>query len=167
MQHYSCPTRLLDWTNSPFVALYFAVESLFHTDGALYIFHESLVDDIISQKFTRFKDLTEDDILGNHEINSIYTAMTSFQTERNIFQQGLFTISPNIMEDHEVIIDEILTNANYNGHHFKLIIPKELKIEFLARLKSMNISADILYRSLDGLGKSLAHIVDLRGWKNY
>lgn len=38
MQHYSCPTRLLDWTNSPFIALYFAVESKFETDGALFTF---------------------------------------------------------------------------------------------------------------------------------
>jgi hypothetical protein len=167
MQHYSCPTRLLDWTNSPFVALYFAVESSFDVDGALYIFHESLVDKIVREKFNKLSDLPTDHILGNLHINSIYAAWTTFQTERNIFQQGLFTVSPNMMVDHEVLIDEILTQANQKGHHFKLIIPKELKIEFLARLKSMNISADILYRSLDGLGKSLAHLVDFRGWRNY
>lgn len=37
MQHYSCPIRLLDWSRSPYVALYFTVNNNFHNDGALYV----------------------------------------------------------------------------------------------------------------------------------
>ena len=166
MQHYSCPTRLLDWTHSPFIALFFAVGSNFQSDGCVYLFNESLVDKSVGNRFKRFGDLEEEDLFGGHEINSIYAGITAFQTERNIFQQGLFTISPNIAADHERIIDEILTIEEKTGFHFKLIIPKELKIEFLARLRYMNISADVLYRSLDGLGQSLSNLIDIRGWKN-
>lgn len=35
-QHYGLPTRLLDWTYNPMVALYFACRSNFDKDGAIY-----------------------------------------------------------------------------------------------------------------------------------
>src|ERR1700687_5650335 len=37
MQHHGAPTRLLDWTLSPFVAAYFAVERLPDKDGAIFL----------------------------------------------------------------------------------------------------------------------------------
>jgi hypothetical protein len=37
MQHYGAPTRMIDFTKSPYIGLYFAVDSNWDRDGALYI----------------------------------------------------------------------------------------------------------------------------------
>src|SRR5690242_15177583 len=37
MQHYSCPTRLLDWTESALAGLFFAVREKADLDGALWM----------------------------------------------------------------------------------------------------------------------------------
>jgi FRG domain-containing protein len=37
MQHYGAPTRLLDWTENPLVALYFSVNEQLDQDGELWI----------------------------------------------------------------------------------------------------------------------------------
>ncbi|MBW8182913.1 FRG domain-containing protein [Shewanella nanhaiensis] len=43
-QHYSLPTRLLDWSTNPLVALYFAVEKDDATDGGIYAVPERVSD---------------------------------------------------------------------------------------------------------------------------
>ena len=44
MQHYGIPTRLLDWTENPLVALYFAVETHSQEDGALWILKPKMLN---------------------------------------------------------------------------------------------------------------------------
>ncbi len=91
--------------------------------------------------------------------NSIESMVTGKSTRRYHSQQALFTVSDNPLADQEAAIEalDIGTNSAY-----KIIIPKELKLELLQKLRSVNIKADILYPDAFGFGKELSNLAIIR-----
>ncbi len=56
MQQHGAPTRLLDWTTSAYVALYFAVCENFESDGSLWLFN---VHDLHTKKNFEIRNQAE------------------------------------------------------------------------------------------------------------
>jgi len=163
MQHYSCPTRLLDWSDSPFVGLYFAVEANFDSDAVLYLLNSVELE--VVNKIIFNSDVIKDNVeklFDNKDKDLVFPFISSFQCDRSITQKGTHTFATNIYGNHEKIIYDTFRTQGKENCFWKLKIPKELKLEFLARLKSMNIDASTLFLNLDGLGKSLKHIIDIK-----
>ncbi|MFT7035866.1 MAG: hypothetical protein ACJA2S_004390 [Cyclobacteriaceae bacterium] len=163
MQHYSCPTRVLDWSHSPYVALYFAIDNELKHDGKIYGFHNSNLNQM-NKKY--FEDLSEDLILENRGEPTVYPLMLARHNERTLSQQGVFTISNDIFADHYQLISNALSKENLKENAVEMTIPKELKIEFMARLRNMNINGLTLFPGLDGLGKSLHKLATIRAATN-
>jgi hypothetical protein len=165
MQHFSCPTRLLDWSESPYIALYFAVNENFEKDGAIFLWDYLRYRDKMNCKYKNHRDLKSKDILVHTDYDFLDIIYSLRKNNRIVRQQGSFSISNNILRYHDDVIIEAFENEEVSGL-FKIIIPKELKLECLAKLRTMNISAETLFPGLDGLGRSIKEHLQLRKWSS-
>jgi hypothetical protein len=165
MQHYSCPTRLLDWTQSPYVGLYFAVNDSFDLDGALFVWDWRHYKRNYKTVYPEQSEIPSTEILKFAKHNIIEMVFPIKMNERIVRQQGVFSVSNNILLNHDDLILTYAQNANKPCGLYKLEIPANLKFEFLARLKSMNISPESLFPGLDGLGRAIKETLLLRKWK--
>jgi len=166
MQHYGAPTRLLDWTRSPWVALYFSCVERFDDDGVLWCFNreavshktfgmpESLSEDEKVQHLTRFDHMTsaESPIEWAKRAAKASDVLASFQYEfsdiRATAQQSVFTISGTTGANHADAIDRLSKHDDY-----RIIIPSALKPRLLDLLWRMNIGALTLFPGLEGAGR--------------
>lgn len=162
LQHNSCPTRLLDWTMSPYVALYFASNQEPDKNGAIWHFNPAVIRGGQKDKYgnKEFEIKTDE-----KEPNLIYFIENSFHTERSFAQQSAFTICNDILRDH---VDPIIDMLGEQSKHYfcKFIIPANKKYDFLSQLHTMNITANSLFPGVDGLGKSIHELVRLRIQEN-
>ncbi len=164
MQHHSCPTRLLDWTLSPYVALYFAVQQHTASDGAVWVFPSSDLEAISTRQSGR---LSHDDtkVLETHEVKAVYPIESVYHSDRSAPQQAAFTLCTHVLGDHGVLIAEAFGEEKQRDPLHKVIVPGELKAECLSKLKTMNITPSSLFPGLDGLGKAVQDYVRLRVWR--
>lgn len=165
MQHYSCPTRLLDWSISPYVALYFAIRDNLNTDGALFIWDYLEYQKTVKRLHSGFKDFSLPELIEFTDFNYVQIALPTKKNERMYRQQGLFSVSNNLLRPHCEMIDDIHLKSSNESSLIKLTIPQDLKIEFLDRLRYMNITSNSLLPSLDGIGREIKETLILRKWK--
>lgn len=125
-QHHGLPTRLLDWTRNPLVALYFACTGANDTDAALYSLPApSLLN--TQQEPDPFK------------VEVVRLVLPPHVTNRLTAQSGLFTIHPE-------------PNQPLNNPGMVVtVIAAKMKGEFLESLFSYGIHQGTLFPELDGL----------------
>ena len=131
-QHHGLPTRLLDWSLSPLVAIYFAVSQDPNNDGALYVFYSS-----------GFSKQEEIDI---EKLKDVVAFFPAHATRRVFVQSGLFTVHPIDMPEW------------INSDIKKLIVPSQYKASITKRLFQYGIHQATLFPDLDGLARTIKFV---------
>ena len=154
MQHYGTPTRLLDFTFSYYVALYFALEHG-EDDAAVYcINHQAIKNDDDEQFGSKRLDIYANifDESNDPDEPFLLAFEPTFSNQRLLSQQGLFVATNSLDYTHE----DLLTAYELEDDDVqKVIIPKKLRYSGLRKLNQMNINSTNIYPGLDGFCKSL------------
>jgi hypothetical protein len=167
MQHYGAPTRILDWSHSPYVALYFAVVQHWEEDGAVWWFRVSAAENLMTRRFgadffAQSKAVFSQD--GDALWEPPKPMLFSFELKRTVDrignQQGSFTLCLDASANHADILAELVTYAD-GPHCEKIIIPKESKPGFLRDLQLMNVTGRSMFPGPDGLGRTLSELAKL------
>ena len=133
-QHHGLPTALLDWTRSPLVAAFFAVEKNHDKDGAVYAF-EGL-------------RLTEPDVRPS-SCKSVCFVMASHVSPRMSAQSGLFSFHPKP------------TLAFRSPKIHRIRIPAQMKHTALDLLEGYGIHPSSLFPGLDGIARHIRQLKSL------
>jgi len=161
MQHYRLPTRLLDWSESPLVAVYFSTEgeAFDDTDSALWALSPTglnlpqLKREAICMPGSRdLRQLSREAFVPNKDNpdSRILSVITEQSDLRHMVQQSVFTI-----HGCDTSISDLPESDKYLA---RILIPGKAKAAFRQVLALFGISRAALFPDLENLATELASL---------
>jgi hypothetical protein len=162
MRHHEVPTRLLDWTESPLVGLFFTVNEKQDKNGALWVLLPHQLNKQNGRDFQQDKDILpsfeEDDAIMNSYRPETFSIdkgapllpiafVAPRNNQRMQSQLSVFTINHKDKTPIEDIGD--------GKHVWRYIIPATAKKSIMEELSLIKINRFQLFPELDSIGRAL------------
>lgn len=136
-QHHGLPTRLLDWSHNPLVALFFAVNSEREADAAVYALMPGVVLDVMD---------TDEMTTHPFDLNEVRQLAPHHYAPRIVAQASIFTIHSRPTEPW--------TPTEMK----KFIFPSELRPQLREVLYKYGVTSKALFPGLDGLCRTIRYL---------
>lgn len=133
-QHYGLPTRLLDFTYNPMIALYFACESEHGSDGRVYVWSLDNMPLMDADSNSKMPHSLEEVL----KIKGARFVVPNYTDARYKNQKALFLLSDKPNQKFTFITDSY-------------IIKKEFKEQILGDLANLGYDKTLVYPLLDSL----------------
>lgn len=140
-QHFGLPTRLLDWTENPLMALWFAIDKVIEDEmGVVWLFYPE-----------------EDDIINVKEVNPFVLPSTkvfcpNHISERITAQAGWFTCH-RLNKNNKFL--QLENQSKYKDKLYRVLIPQESFDDIRIELSKLGINYNTVYPDLSGLCRHL------------
>lgn len=170
-QHHGLPTRLLDWTPSPLVALHFAnTENNFNKmdkrDAVVWRIDMRDCNRNLPYKYSKELDKNSSYVFSVESLTQIVDSLEEYDSDmgneafagieppsidqRIINQYSFFSIIPSGMTDIEAFLNERTEKT------VRYIISRDIRWDIRDLLDQFNVSERLFFPGLDGLSKAIA-----------
>jgi hypothetical protein len=166
-QHHGLPTRLLDWTYSPLVALHFATDNLayYEHDGEVWAVNFTETNRRLPRALRAVLDAEGSDVFTGEMLSEVAETLEAFDALSG--ESFVVFLEPPSVDDrivNQAALFSVMSNPCHLLHDWldrhpdayrRIIIPAGIKWEIRDKLDQVNVNERVLFPGLDGLGRWL------------